>query len=70
MNTDHGDNLRAYCRHVHGVETPQATLIGIDPDGFDIQTDDTSLRFEFSTRINNAQEARLALVAFAQAARS
>jgi putative heme iron utilization protein len=70
MNTDHGDNLRAYCRHVHGVETSQAMLIGIDPDGFEIQTDDTSLRFEFSTRINNAQEARLALVAFAEAARS
>lgn len=70
MNADHADNLRAYCRHVHGVETAQATMIGIDPDGFDVRTDNADLRFEFATRISNAQEARLALVALAQAARS
>jgi heme iron utilization protein len=69
MNADHGDNLRAYCRHVHGVETSQATMIGIDPDGFDVRTDDADLRFEFAARITNTQEARLALVALAQAAR-
>ena len=70
MNSDHGDNLRAYCRHVHGVETSQATMIGIDPDGFDVRTDNADLRFEFAARISNAEEARLALVALAQAARS
>lgn len=70
MNADHADSLRAYCRHVHGVETAHATMIGIDPDGFDVRADNADLRFEFATRISNAQEARLALVALAQAARS
>lgn len=70
MNADHADNLRTYCRHVHGVDTTQATMIGIDPDGFDVRTNNADLRFEFPARISNAQEARLALVALAEAARS
>lgn len=69
MNADHGDNLIAYCRHVHGVETATATLLGIDPDGFDLRSDAGELRFEFDTPVSHAQEARQALVALAQAAR-
>jgi putative heme iron utilization protein len=69
MNSDHGDNLRAYCRHVHGVETAGATLLGIDPDGFDVRTDAADLRFAFDTPVADAQAARQALVALAQAAR-
>jgi len=69
MNTDHSDNLRAYCHHVHGVETGSATLLGIDPDGFDVRAEGRDLRFEFDASVNNAQEARQALVALAQAAR-
>lgn len=69
MNADHGENLIAYCRHVHGVETLTATLLGIDPDGFDLRADSGELRFEFDAPISNAQEARQALVALAQAAR-
>ena len=70
MNADHGENLRAYCRHVHDVETTSATLLGIDPDGFDVRADSTELRFEFDTPVPDAQAARQALVALAQAARS
>ena len=69
MNADHGDNLIAYCRHVHGVETASATMLGIDPDGFDLRADSGDLRFEFDTPVSNAQDARQALVALAQAAR-
>jgi putative heme iron utilization protein len=69
MNSDHGDNLRAYCRHVHCVETASATLLGIDPDGFDVRTDAADLRFAFDTPVADAQAARQALVALAQAAR-
>ena len=69
MNADHGANLVAYCRHVHGVETAAATMLGIDPDGFDLRTDSGELRFEFDTPIRDAQKARQALVALAQAAR-
>jgi putative heme iron utilization protein len=70
MNADHGENLRAYCRHVHGVDTRAATMLGIDPDGFDLRADSGDFRFEFTTPVSNAQEARQALVALAQASRS
>lgn len=70
MNADHGDNLVAYCRHVHGVETGPAEMIGIDPDGFDVRTDQGVLRFDFDTPVADAQGARAALVALARAARS
>jgi putative heme iron utilization protein len=70
MNADHGDNLRAYCRHVHGVDAAAASMLGIDPDGFDVRADSGDLRFAFATPVHNAQEARQALVALAQAARS
>jgi putative heme iron utilization protein len=69
MNADHGGNLIAYCRHVHEVETATATMLGIDPDGFDVRADSGELRFEFATPVDNAQEARQALVALAQVAR-
>jgi hypothetical protein len=69
MNADHADNLRAYCRHVHGVETAQATMIGIDPDGFDVRGEAGDLRFDFDTPVFDAQQARQALVALAQTAR-
>ncbi len=73
MNSDHGENLRAYCRHVHGIEATQASMIGIDPDGFDLrcgeQADARLLRFDFATPIADAQQARQALVTLAEAAR-
>ncbi len=69
MNADHGDNLAAYCRHVHGIDPATATMLGIDPDGFDVRADSGELRFVFESPVNDAQAARLALVALAQAAR-
>ena len=67
MNTDHAENLRAYCRHVHGIETTTAEMIGIDPDGFDVRSDLSVLRFAFESRVADAQQARQALVALAKA---
>jgi putative heme iron utilization protein len=69
MNADHGHNLVAYCRHVHGVETDTAEMVGIDPDGFDVRAEGKVLRFDFPERINDAQQARTALVELAKAAR-
>lgn len=69
MNSDHGENLRAYCRHVHGVETSKAEMVAIDPDGFDVRVDQNLLRFDFDTPVSDAQGARQALVALAKAAR-
>jgi putative heme iron utilization protein len=70
MNADHAENLRAYCRHVHGVEAAQAAMIGIDTAGFDVRADGKLLRFAFDTPVTDAQEARQALVALAKACRT
>lgn len=70
MNSDHADNLCAYCRHVHGIETSQAVMIGIDPDGFDVHSEEHLLRFDFAEPVNDAQQARQALVALANAAKA
>lgn len=70
MNTDHGHNLTDYCRHVHGVETQSAEMIGIDPDGFDVRADSKVLRFDFPSRVTDAQQARSALVELAQLAKT
>ena len=70
MNADHAENLRAYCRHVHGLETTGADMIGIDPDGFDVRADGQRLRFDFDAPVSDAQGARAALVDLARAARS
>lgn len=69
MNADHTENLRAYCRHVHGVDANNADMIGIDPDGFDVRADGAALRFDFDSPLADAQAARQALVALARAAR-
>lgn len=70
MNTDHAENLKAYCQHFHNVKKDTVTMIGVDSLGFDVRTDiDTVLRFNFDTPISNAQEARTALVAMAKASR-
>lgn len=70
MNTDHGKNLLAYCRHVHGMETTRAEMIGIDQDGFDVRTEGNVLRFDFAAPVTDALGAREALVALAKAARA
>lgn len=70
MNADHVDNLRAYCRHTHGVDPFSAEMIGIDPDGFDVRTDTRVLRFDFDAPVTDALRAREALVALAQVTRA
>lgn len=70
MNADHGENLVAYCRHVHGVEVDSAVMIGTDPDGFDVRAGSQALRFEFPSPVLNAEQARVALVDLAKASRA
>ncbi len=69
MNADHVHNLKAYCRHVHGLETETVAMIGIDPDGFDVNADGRLLRFDLTAPVVDAQQARAALVALAQECR-
>ena len=66
MNADHADTLQAYCRHVHQIETETATMIGIDPDGFDLRANERLLRFEFASPVLDAESARTTLVAMAR----
>jgi hypothetical protein len=73
MNADHGHNLRAYCRHAHGVETGDAEMVGLDPDGFDVRVRDRDgqiLRFDFAEPVQDAAGARAALVELARRCRA
>ena len=70
MNSDHEDSLVSSCRHVHGVRTEKAQMVGIDCDGFDVRANDTIYRFDFESPIATAADARAALVALARAARA
>jgi len=70
MNADHAGMLRDCCRHVHGIETQSAEMIGIDPDGFDVRAEKQQLRFAFESSVTAAEEARTALVALAKQCRS
>lgn len=69
MNADHQDTMRRYCQHVHQVHAVDVQMVGIDSDGFDIRADDQVLRFDFAETVADAQQARQALVALAQAAK-
>lgn len=70
MNQHHADNLREYCRHVHGMEAQTAKMAGIDCDGFDVRADGKVLRFEFGKQVANADQARAQLVRLARAGRA
>jgi hypothetical protein len=71
MNTDHTENLKAYCQHYYQISTQQVEMVGIDSLGFDVRAaPETTLRFNFETPISNAQEARTALVAMAKSCRT
>ncbi len=70
MNSDHADALLDYCLHFHGVAPDQATMIGIDGDGFDLRTDGRILRFDFAEPIDNAADARTALMDMVQRCRN
>lgn len=70
MNQDHIENLKAYCEYYHKLSPTKVEMVGIDSLGFDVRVEDhQTLRFNFEQPINNAQEARMALVAMAKQCR-
>jgi putative heme iron utilization protein len=69
MNRDHADALRAYCRKFGQLEAQDATMIGIDCDGFDVRAAGTLVRIEFDQPVLDAHHARDALVKLAEACR-
>jgi len=70
INADHADTLRHYCHHVHQLDALDVTMLGIDCDGFDVRADEQVLRFNFEQPVLDAQQARMALVALARAAKT
>jgi len=69
MNADHAENLKGYCRHLLRQTPDEASMIGIDCDGFDLRVDGSLARIDFPKPVLNAGEAREALVSMARRAR-
>jgi len=65
MNADHQDALVQYCR-AQGVEEPEPRLLGIDPEGFDVQARGRRLRIDFDTPVRDAKGLREAFVRLSQ----
>lgn len=74
MNTDHADSLLTYCQYVHEQSGESATMIGIDPFGFDVRLkqgeSSQQLRFAFDSYVEDANAARKALVNLSKAAKA
>jgi len=74
MNADHADTLALYCSALAGVETPEAIMVGVDCDGFDVRAGGEEgghlLRFDFDAPAVDAEAVRAALIALAGRARS
>ena len=67
MNQDHRDALLRYCR-AQGVDDPEPRLLGIDPEGCDIETrSGHRVRVDFTTSVRDARDVREAFVALARA---
>ncbi len=65
MNADHRDALIHYC-HAVGVEETEPRLLGIDPEGFDIQTRARRVRIRFASAVRDAATMRSAFVRLSQ----
>ncbi len=70
MNADHTDTMRGYCQQIHQREVLDVEMLSIDCDGFDLRADGEMLRVDFAAEVLDAQQARSALVALAQAAKT
>ena len=67
MNQDHDDALRGYCRDA-GIQAGDApvTMVGIDAEGIDLRCGDRLVRAALPFTIDNADDARRALVEMAR----
>ena len=65
INANHVATLRGCCQRFHQREVRGVEMLGMDCDGFDVRAEGNILRFDFSHRVLDAQQARLALVEMA-----
>lgn len=61
MNGDHRDALVQYCR-AQGVEETEPRLLGIDPEGFDVQARLRRVRVDFDAPVCDASGLREAFI--------
>lgn len=62
FNLNRAGDLQFFCRAYYGTSASDATLVGIDCDGFDILGDGQLLRFDFPNTVLNAEQAEAALL--------
>jgi len=73
MNEDHVSSLRHYCQHFKQLEVPEAVspvMTSIDAEGFEVRLGQRLHRFLTDQLMQNAQDARKALVRMAYAGRN
>ncbi|MBZ0095406.1 MAG: pyridoxamine 5'-phosphate oxidase family protein [Sulfuricella sp.] len=62
FNLNRAGDLQFFCRAYYGTSASDASLVGIDCDGFDILGDGQLLRFDFPDTVLNAEQAEAALL--------
>lgn len=71
MNADHADAVALYARHFGGSRRAgEWRMLGLDPDGVDLELGEERLRAFFPAPLADAGEMRQVLVAMAQEARA
>lgn len=70
LNLNQTDDLQALCHSRYGTNASDATLVGMDCDGFDILEDGQLLRFDFPDTVINAEQAETALLRMTQESRT
>ncbi len=71
MNDDHGDSVLAFCRAFKNLLPKTATMVAIDPEGFDVLADGSArVRFDFEEDVTTVDQARAIMVKMARAAGS
>lgn len=68
MNADHAEALVSFCRTFKKLRTESATMVGIDPEGFDVLADGKRVRFDFDEDVTTVDQARETMVKLARAA--
>jgi putative heme iron utilization protein len=70
MNADHADTCRLYATKLLGAPDGEWRCAGCDPEGIELQRDQTGLRLFFPQRIISAAALRQSLKAMAEKARA
>ncbi|MES1148121.1 MAG: DUF2470 domain-containing protein, partial [Bradyrhizobium guangdongense] len=70
MNEDHRDTMNLYATKLLGAAEGDWRCTGCDPEGIDMQRDQSVVRLEFPERVTNGTELRKMLVRLAGEARA